>query len=113
MDLWYVTRDLGSDNNDFSFPVNLGATVNTLGDEITPFYSADENLLYFASTGHAGIENSEAAADDHLPSMVLCQTCHMDIERESYCLDCHNAGEKLAPMDHQLDWKQAHGFSRT
>jgi hypothetical protein len=63
------------------------------------------------ATCHAGIENSETAEAEHLPSMSLCQTCHTDIERESYCLDCHNAGEKLAPMDHQLDWKQAHGLS--
>lgn len=55
MDLWYVTRDMGRDNNDFTFPVNLGATINTLGDEITPFYNIDEDMLYFASNGHAGM----------------------------------------------------------
>lgn len=55
MDLWYVTRDLGTDGNDFTFPVNLGATVNSLGDEITPFYNADEGQLYFASNGHPSI----------------------------------------------------------
>lgn len=63
------------------------------------------------ATCHAGIENSETVAEQHLPSMVLCQTCHTDLERDGYCLDCHNAGEKLAPMDHQLDWVEAHGLS--
>ena len=51
MDIWYVTRDLGIDNNDFTFPVNLGPSVNTLGDEITPYYDQTEGALYFASNG--------------------------------------------------------------
>lgn len=62
-------------------------------------------------TCHVGIEKSNSAAEQHLPSMALCQTCHMDMERENYCVDCHNAGEKLTPMDHKLDWLQAHGLS--
>lgn len=59
MDLWYVTRDMGRDNNDFTFPVNLGATINTLGDEVTPFYNPDEDMLYFASNGHPGLGGSD------------------------------------------------------
>ncbi|MEM9930781.1 MAG: hypothetical protein AAF840_13225, partial [Bacteroidota bacterium] len=55
LDLWYVTRDLGTDNMDYTFPVNLGPVVNTLGDEITPFYNVDEGMLYFASNGHPSI----------------------------------------------------------
>ncbi len=55
MDLWYVTRDLGTDNNDFSFPVNLGPVVNSLGDEVTPYYNTDEGQLYFSSNGLPGI----------------------------------------------------------
>ncbi|HMQ47972.1 MAG TPA: hypothetical protein PKA00_11310 [Saprospiraceae bacterium] len=52
MDLWYVTRDLGTDDNDFTFPINLGPVVNTLGDEVTPYYDMDDQNLYFASNGH-------------------------------------------------------------
>jgi len=55
LDLWYVTRDLGLDNLDFTFPVNLGPVVNTLGDEISPFYNIEEETLYFASNGHPSI----------------------------------------------------------
>ncbi len=33
-------------------PVNLGAKINTIGDEETPFYR--EGTLYFATTGHPG-----------------------------------------------------------
>ena len=51
-DIWYATRNLGSDNLNFSSPVNLGATINTLGDEITPHYDQNSGILYFSSTGH-------------------------------------------------------------
>lgn len=55
MDIWYVTRDLGLDNNDFTFPVNVGPTINTLGDEITPYYDVDSGSLYFSSNGQVSI----------------------------------------------------------
>lgn len=55
MDIWYVVRDLGRDDNDFTFPVNLGPVVNTLGEEITPFYDQEEGTLYFASNGHPSV----------------------------------------------------------
>ncbi len=51
MDLWSVERDLNSPDIDFTFPRNLGGTINTLGDEITPFYDLEEGSLYFSSNG--------------------------------------------------------------
>ena len=55
LDLWYVTRDLGTDNTDFTFPVNLGPVINSLGDEVSPFYDSEEGVLFFASNGHPSI----------------------------------------------------------
>lgn len=55
LDLWYVTRDLGIDNLDFTFPVNLGPVVNTLGDEISPYYHTEDGVIYFSSNGHPSI----------------------------------------------------------
>lgn len=49
MDIWYL--DMNSQKNE---PVNLGPTINTSGDEITPFYYSKDNLLYFASDTHKG-----------------------------------------------------------
>ncbi|MBK8564944.1 MAG: carboxypeptidase regulatory-like domain-containing protein [Saprospiraceae bacterium] len=45
----YVSFKIGGN---WSAPENLGATVNTLGNEITPFY--DGNALHFASDYHKG-----------------------------------------------------------
>lgn len=55
LDIWYSTRDLGADNLDFTPPINLGPAINTLGDEITPFFDSNEGKLYFASNGLVSI----------------------------------------------------------
>ena len=51
MDIWYMTRDLRSDDIDFTFPINCGSTVNTKGDEISPYYDQEGGSLYFSSNG--------------------------------------------------------------
>lgn len=48
-DIWYL--DLGSEN---AKPVNLGSTINTSGNEITPHYCEDDGCLYFSSDTHPG-----------------------------------------------------------
>lgn len=51
MDIWYsVIQEEG-----FARPVNLGSTINTPGDEITPFYLSADTMLYFSSDWHAGL----------------------------------------------------------
>ena len=39
----------------WSQPVNLGPNVNTPGDEISPYFSEEDNFLFFASDYRAGI----------------------------------------------------------
>jgi len=39
----------------FGNPVNVGAPVNTVDDDITPFYDNQHSTLYFASEGHKGL----------------------------------------------------------
>lgn len=51
MDIWkseYV-------NGEWSNPENLGAPINTAGNEKTPFIHFDDKTLYFASDGHVGM----------------------------------------------------------
>ncbi len=48
-DLWSIDFNSQSEK-----PVNLGELVNSPGDEITPFYRADQQRLYFASNWHFG-----------------------------------------------------------
>jgi len=51
MDLWYTTIE---DENTFSEPVNL-STINTYEDDITPFYHAPSETLYFSSEGYQSL----------------------------------------------------------
>lgn len=55
LDLWYVVRNLGLPDGDFSYPTNLGPTINTTADERSPYYNNDELALYFSSNGHPSL----------------------------------------------------------
>jgi flagellar motor protein MotB len=52
MDIWYSER--GPDGN-WQTPVNLGKTINTAGNEMSPFIHVDNQTLYFSSDGHTGM----------------------------------------------------------
>ncbi len=55
MDIWYTVRPVTAKVSEFAMPVNLGRDVNSVGNEITPFFSVDEGTLYFASRGWASL----------------------------------------------------------
>ena len=52
MDIW---KSVLSEQGTFSTPVNLGSTINTPYDEMSPFIHTDNQTLYFASNGHPGL----------------------------------------------------------
>lgn len=51
LDLYVCERPLAADDFDFSLPRNLGALVNTAGDETTPFFDSAAQTLFFSSNG--------------------------------------------------------------
>ncbi|MCP4552694.1 MAG: tetratricopeptide repeat protein, partial [Bacteroidetes bacterium] len=51
-DIWTSQLD---ENGNFLPPQNLGSTINTTADEMSPFIHADAKSLYFSSTGHIGL----------------------------------------------------------
>lgn len=55
LDLYRCERPLAADDLDFSLPLNLGPTVNTGGDETTPFFDTAAQILYFSSNGHVSL----------------------------------------------------------
>ena len=54
MDIYYATYE---GNGMYSSPVNLGAVINTAGDEETPYYR--DGTLYFSSSGHPGLGGAD------------------------------------------------------
>jgi len=55
LDIWYSTRDLSSEKLDFKKAKNMGSSINTMADEMTPFFDVEENAMYFSSNGRANI----------------------------------------------------------
>jgi tetratricopeptide (TPR) repeat protein len=53
LDIWYTIWNHEKDL--YSAPRNLGSKINTVGDEMTPFYDLTTRTLYFSSTGLPGI----------------------------------------------------------
>ncbi len=55
LDIWYSARDLSSEKLDFSKAKNMGSSINSIADEMTPYFDMDENAMYFSSNGRANI----------------------------------------------------------
>ncbi len=53
LDIWYIIYDFKKKT--YGQPKNAGSKINTTGDEITPFYEADNRTLYFSSNGWPGL----------------------------------------------------------
>jgi len=51
-DLYKITKDR---NGVWSNPQNLGANINTEGDELFPFFEETNNMLFFSSDGRFGL----------------------------------------------------------
>lgn len=49
-----IFMSLRSGGENWSEPVNLGNQINTLFNEVSPFYSTSEKVLFFSSDGHRG-----------------------------------------------------------
>ncbi|PHI20543.1 hypothetical protein CEQ90_07260 [Lewinellaceae bacterium SD302] len=67
MDIWYVAREIGLNDGEFSLPVNIGPIINTSGDETPGYYNNEELSLYFSSNGHpslGGLDVFRAAGQD-------------------------------------------------
>lgn len=57
-DIWKCKVTIQQDGKlAFSAPVNLGPTVNTKEDELSPFIHADNQTLYYSSKGMKGLGN--------------------------------------------------------
>ena len=52
LDIWVSQRN---DDGTWQDPVNLGDSINTPGDEMSPFIHQDNNTLYFSSDSHIGM----------------------------------------------------------
>ncbi|MES2761023.1 MAG: hypothetical protein V4677_02410 [Bacteroidota bacterium] len=54
MDIWYAFMNT---DGTFETPINAGKKINTIEDDITPWYVKENKTLYFSSTWHKGLGN--------------------------------------------------------
>ena len=54
LDLYFSIQQDPNDPLSFAAPVNLGPTINTVSDEVSPAFDARDGYLYFSSNGHPG-----------------------------------------------------------
>ncbi|MCD6016985.1 MAG: hypothetical protein K0S53_106 [Bacteroidetes bacterium] len=54
MDVWYAFMN---EDGTFETPINAGKKINTIEDEITPWFVKENKTLYFSSTWHKGLGN--------------------------------------------------------
>jgi len=60
----YVSDKIGP--IDWSTPMNIGSAVNTIGQEMSPFYDAKSGELYFSSNMHEGAEGKDIFIAKHM-----------------------------------------------
>ena len=65
-DIWYSVVD--PRNGSYRRPQNAGKQINTTGDEITPYYDARVNKLYFATNGLQSMGGFDIYSADGGPS---------------------------------------------
>ena len=53
LDIWYTV--FNTRKNKFTKPKTVGSKINTVSDEMTPYYDMDTRTLYFSSNGHPGL----------------------------------------------------------
>ncbi|UTA66798.1 OmpA family protein [Emticicia sp. 21SJ11W-3] len=57
-----------NDNDSWSKPLNIGADLNTVEDEIAPFIAADSRTIYFSTEGLPGFGNNDIFMSRRLDS---------------------------------------------
>lgn len=62
MDIWYSFM---KDDGTFETPINAGKKVNTIEDDITPWFVKENKTLYFSSTWHKGLGNFDIFSSEY------------------------------------------------
>ncbi len=75
----------------FLSPENLGSTINTKEDEMSPFFHPDNLTFYFASKGHTGMGDFDLFVSRRLNSDTLWGTP----ENLGYPINSHNTENSL------------------
>ncbi len=62
MDIWYAFMNA---DGTFETPINAGKKINTIEDDITPWFVKENKTLYFSSTWHKGLGNFDIFTSEY------------------------------------------------
>lgn len=54
-DIWYTSLSIKDGVKNYTLPKNVGGIINTVADEITPFYDIKTTTLYYSSNGNVNM----------------------------------------------------------
>ncbi|GAB4254761.1 MAG: hypothetical protein Kow0079_11230 [Vicingaceae bacterium] len=66
LDIWYAKYQ----DNKFTTPQNVGELINSIDDEVTPFYNSSDSTLYFSSKWHYGFGGFDIFKSKGLPEKL-------------------------------------------
>lgn len=95
MDIWYAEIN---DNGTTKQPLNLEA-VNTIGDDLTPFFDERNNTLYFSSDGHPGYGGWDIFRTERSASGSMGEVVNMGAGFNTYVDDFSFTVNKLGNDD--------------
>ena len=98
MDIWVTSRDLASSEMDFVNPKNLGSKINSMGDEITPYFDEVEKVLYFSSNGGANIGGFDILKSENKGNNIWGKPQNMGFPFNSSADDYYYRPTKDSPM---------------
>lgn len=106
-DLWITVKEK---RNTWSEPMNLGPSVNTLGDEFFP-YLAEDGVLYFASDGHVGMGGLDVykTSEDENGAYISPINLKSPINSsgDDFGMIVEKGGEKGYLTSNRVKWKDA------
>ena len=89
-DIWFSTKN----GENWSTPVNAGDVVNTSQNEMFPFIQ--NNVLYFSSTGHAGLGGFDIFSVDYrnnIASNMINMGANLNSNADDFSLVLDNTGK--------------------
>lgn len=94
-------------NGKWSAPINIGDTINTEKDEVSPFIHTDDQTLYFASNGHKTLGNKDIFLSRKNTNgrwdIPVNLGYPINTWREESCLIINNAGDTAYFASNQLN----------
>lgn len=87
LDIWF--SEVSDNGNKYSKPVNLGATVNTMDDDMSPYYNDIEKRLYFSSTWHKGFGGMDIFSSNGTPGSKFSAPRNLGLPMNSRANDMY------------------------